>query len=255
MGSLMYNINEHSAYVPPKGKIIIYWLGGAGFLCVFDNGSRICIDPYLSDSVERLVGFKRLCKAPVSAFQLIFDVLLISHEHGDHLDIDSFDLLMRINPNCTVIAPAGCREYLKNKCINQTIVSAGQMVAIQNHRITAVSADHGELSPTAIGFVISFGKRSMYFTCDTGYNEQLLRPAVDMKPDIVVPCINGAFGNMDEEQAAILAAKCEAKTAVPAHYGLFKEHGGNAVKFAEHLQRISPQTGVELLQVGFGKEL
>ena len=251
----MYNINEHSKYVPPKGRVIMYWLGGAGFLCVFDDGSRICIDPYLSDMVERLVGFKRLCKTPISASQLIFNVLLISHEHGDHLDIDSFDAIMRTNLHCAVIAPAGCREYLKDKRINHTIVSAGQMVTIQNHRITAVSADHGELSPTAIGFVISFGERSIYFTCDTGYNEQLLQPAVDMRPDIVVPCINGAYGNMDEKQAAVLAAKCETKTAVPAHYGLFKEHGGNAIKFAEHLHRISPQTKIELLQVGFGKEL
>ena len=45
------------------GKIHIFSLGQAGFLIKNAKGNLLAIDPYLSDSVERVegsVGFKRL---------------------------------------------------------------------------------------------------------------------------------------------------------------------------------------------------
>ena len=85
---------------PAENKIIIYWLGGSGFLFKFGTGQIICIDPYLSDGVEKEFGFRRLSLAPLRANELFFDVLLATHDHLDHLDTYSFDMLVKTNPDC-----------------------------------------------------------------------------------------------------------------------------------------------------------
>ena len=61
------NLKDISQHEPTKKKVLVYWLGGAGFVFKFDVGYTICIDPYLSDSVERLFGFKRLQPTPIIA--------------------------------------------------------------------------------------------------------------------------------------------------------------------------------------------
>ena len=102
----MLNLKDISQHVPGRNQVLVYWLGGAGIVFKFDDGYTICIDPYLSNAVERLYGFKRLHPAPISADKLNFDALLITHEHEDHLDIDSFEELMKNNPASKVVASA-----------------------------------------------------------------------------------------------------------------------------------------------------
>ena len=75
----------HNAH-PEDGKIALFWLGQAGFLIKTATGRTICIDPYFSDNVlhmQKNIGFKRMSPPPCEADDIAFDVLLISHEHGD----------------------------------------------------------------------------------------------------------------------------------------------------------------------------
>jgi len=255
MGTAMYNINEHSTHIPPKGKIIIYWLGGAGFIVKYSDGFTICIDPYLSDSVERICGFKRLHSAPIKADNVFFDVLFITHEHPDHLDEDSFDALMNNNARCQIYAPICCDVFLKSKKRAYIMVKPGDDLSAEDLSIKVTKADHGELSPHAVGYLFEKANHRIWLTGDTAFNEEVLKPVVDMQPDIVLPCINGAYGNMDEQQAAMLIAKCNSLYAIPMHFGLFTEHGGDAVKFKTLVRQLSPKTKIHILAPGEGIEL
>ncbi len=67
--------------------------------------------------------------------------------------------------------------------------------------------------------------------------------------------INGAYGNLDEEQAATFAAKSRAKQVIPTHFGLFVEHGGCPRRFGELLKKISPQSELIVLTPGRGAVL
>ncbi|MBM4156167.1 MAG: hypothetical protein FJ221_14250 [Lentisphaerae bacterium] len=60
------------------------WLGQSGYL-LEGGGVRLAIDPYLSDAVERAQGLKRLVPPPCTVAELAPDVLLITHDHLDHL--------------------------------------------------------------------------------------------------------------------------------------------------------------------------
>lgn len=241
--------------IPGSRKIFVYFLGGAGFIFKFDNGKTICIDPYLSDFVERMYGFKRLFPAPLKAEILSYDMLLLTHEHGDHLDIDIIETLNKNNPSAPIIAPENCDPFFKEKKIKYRSVKINESTNLANVQILIVDADHGDQSPLAIGYVIIYGDRSIYFTGDTAFNTGIFDGIKKYNIDILIPCINGAFGNMSESDAAELAKMLDAKIAVPSHYGLFEIHGGDTGKFKQEVNDRSPATKVEILKPGEGIEL
>lgn len=250
-----FHISNISNVKVPVGKLAVYWLGGAGFVVKFDNNTIVCIDPYLSDSVERLYGFKRLSLPPVSAEDLRFDVLLFTHDHSDHLDIDSFDILLKVNIECQIIAPQCCDKFLSEKNTPYESISDGTTVTHNNLEITAVEADHGQLCESAIGFMVRYGQRSIYFTGDTCYGDKIVSKVDKQKPEIIITCINGAFGNMDSGQAARFVTRCHAKLAIPAHFWLFAEHGGNPAEFIECVKKQSSKTKSLLLTPGRGVQI
>lgn len=241
--------------MPDQGRILVYWLGQAGFLFVFDNGQIVCIDPYLSDSVEKLAGFRRLSIAPFTSEELVFDILLLTHDHPDHLDIDAFDGITVANKNCRIIAAQSCEMFLRERQVDYNIVQPRMSFQIGQVDIRAIAADHGSLCPNAVGFLITYKTRSIYCTGDTSRNFDFIKEAIDVKPEILVPCINGAYGNLDEEGAALLAAECQSKWVIPCHFWLFAEHGGNPAKFNSYLKSLSPESKSILLTPGRAEQV
>ena len=53
------------------------------------GGIRIVTDPYLSNSVDR-PGSTHKYPAPMTLADIMPDVIVISHPHGDHRDLHSF---------------------------------------------------------------------------------------------------------------------------------------------------------------------
>jgi L-ascorbate 6-phosphate lactonase len=147
----------------------------------FSTGQILCIDPYLNDCAERMAGYPRLSLAPLTAEEVSTDVYLITHDHPDHLDVDGFDTIVAKNPGCTVIAGKSCEPFLKTRSVPYKLAAIGEHIQCGNIKITAVSADHGDLCPGAIGFIIQFKNRMIYFTDDTSLNENLLAPAISIK--------------------------------------------------------------------------
>ena len=68
----------------PKGAVRLWWLCGAGFAFKTAGGRVIYVDPYLSDAVERLHGFKRLSLAPIATEKVKVDCFApaIGTSHG-----------------------------------------------------------------------------------------------------------------------------------------------------------------------------
>ena len=67
----------------------ITWLGQAGLL--FEtNGKTIIVDPYLSDSVEKIEPRnKRRVPVDERFFDISPDVIVLTHSHLDHTDPDT----------------------------------------------------------------------------------------------------------------------------------------------------------------------
>lgn len=90
-----------------SNNVAIWWLGQAGFVFKSDRGKVIYIDPYLSDAVERICGFKRLSFSPIKAEEVETDIVICSHEHPDHLDPDAIPLIAK-NCSAKFIGPGSC---------------------------------------------------------------------------------------------------------------------------------------------------
>ena len=68
--------------------LTIRWIGQSGYL-LSDGETEICIDPYLSNVVDRVAGRGRMVEAPFAPDELTSDVIVCTHDHLDHVDIDA----------------------------------------------------------------------------------------------------------------------------------------------------------------------
>ena len=243
------------AAVVPPGGVRLWWLCGAGFAFKTGSGCIVYVDPYLSDAVERLHGFKRLSLAPIAAEQVRADWVILSHEHTDHLDPDALPVIARHNPACRFAAPAGCRAGLAQAGVapgRQVLLEAGQTYQLEDLTLHTAQADHGDYSPTALGFVFDFGGVRVLYTGDTALRPQAFQPLYALHPDILLPCINGTFGNMNHHDALLMAQQCRPRVVIPHHYWLFAEQGGDPGAFVHMCRSLCPGVQPLLLKPGEG---
>ena len=71
--------------------MIIRALGQSGYILKTES-SEIIIDPYLSDSVNRVAGRPRLLPIPLKPEEIFCDAVICTHDHLDHLDPDTVSL-------------------------------------------------------------------------------------------------------------------------------------------------------------------
>lgn len=246
------NISNHFNVILQKDAIAIVWLGQAGFLIRDSMGNSLAIDIYLSDSCERIAGFKRLMPAIIKPEQMKIDILLATHNHPDHLDTDTVPTVMS-NPKTILVGPISVIEACEKMGLEKsrmTCLKIGEEIKINNTGIKAVYADHGELAPDAVGFLITIDGVKIYFTGDTGFCPEKLTDAIQFKPDIIIPPINGAYGNLNSEEAAKLTGETGANISIPCHFWTFKEHGGNPQAFFEAMKVYAPNCEVKFLTPG-----
>lgn len=200
----------------------ITWIGQAGLL-IQAGGMKIMVDPYLSDSVAK-VNPKNWRRVPVKEelFEEDIDMIVITHNHLDHLDPETLSRLLDTEKELTVLAPYEAWQEAR-KCggnHNYVMFNRGTIWTQNDVTFTAIKAEHSDL--TAIGFIIDGGKDKMYITGDTLYNKEIFE---DLPKDIdaVFLPINGVGNNMNIADAMRFANETGAKKAVPLHWGMFDE--------------------------------
>lgn len=234
-----------------NGSLAVFFLGQAGFVFKTESGRLICIDPYLSDCCNRYFGFKRLMPRLIEADELSLDYLLISHAHYDHFDPDSVPSLMA-NGKTQLIGAKDTRAECERLGIkgNLRFVSVGDSFEDENIRVTAVDCDHGSETPFAVGFLLEVSGKRIYYMGDTAYREDWFGNPFIQNTDMLILPINGAFGNLNEREAAFVAARLKPRLAVPCHYWNFAEHGGNPMLFCEEMKKNAPGVHYTLMRQG-----
>ncbi len=199
----------------------ITWLGQAGLLFETD-GKKILIDPYLSDNVKNFEP-QNYRRVPVdeSFLALKPDVIVVTHNHLDHLDKETLKYYLTEDAEVLVLAPNGGWQELRKYGgkSNYVLFNPGTEWTVGAVRFRAVKAEHSD--PCAIGVIVSAEGRDYYVTGDTLYNEQVLTSLPKTELFAVLLPINGKGNNMNAVDAARFAAQTGAKYAVPLHFGLF----------------------------------
>ena len=203
-------------------------LGQSGYQLKTEK-SEIIIDPYLSDSVNRVAGRPRLLPLPISPADICCDAVICTHDHLDHLDPDT---VTEIKPEQLFITTNEGKEKLKGLGKENVIaINEGESISLGDFEITAVFADH---TVEAFGLIVRAEGKTLYFSGDTFYNEKLFSIA-DHRPDVTFICINGRLGNMSASEALVVAERIGAKVNIPNHYDMFASNSEDPRLFADNI--------------------
>ena len=216
----------------------IFSTGQAGFIIKSKSGQLLAIDLYLSNCVERLeksAGFKRLLPQILNASDLSFDAIICTHPHWDHYDVDAVPEMLTksgrlfCSVDCEKLNKELGMEYYEEKI---TYVKPHDHSMVGDFDIRFVNCDHGEGAPDAVGVVVSVDGYTIYEVGDSCL--RLDRIGEIPRPlDVLIAPINGMFGNMNSDEAALLAEALQPKLTIPCHYGMFASHHGDVGKFYE----------------------
>lgn len=222
----------------------IKWIGQGGYILT-DGNTEICIDPYLSDIVEKVAGKARIVECPVKPAELNSDIVICTHDHLDHLDPDAISEMDKSRK--LFLGPASCIKHLRKLGADNTEeLNAGHTKAFGSFKLTGVYADHlGD----SIGLVIECDGIVLYLTSDTLYHEKL-KEVKKYKPDIMIVCINGKLGNMNVQEAVRLTREIKPKVGIPSHYGMFESNTGNPQIYIDGLKG----PGIKGFEMEFNKE-
>lgn len=217
------------------------WLGHATFL-IRVNGVSILTDPLLfgNPAPGIMRSMKRLPN-PLSADDFNVDVLLLSHEHHDHIHHPSLGSLLNKETIQPVI-PLGMSGKIKKYTFKKPVELDwfDSYVINDSVSVTAVPAIHYSNSSNSSlwsGYVITYkdsegNKRKIYFGGDTGYGEFFSRDIAPYGPFDVAILGIGAFYisfptrapvvHTSPEQAVEAAKEVNAKKLIGMHWGTIK---------------------------------
>ena len=172
------------------------------------KGKIIHIDP-----VARMGEYETYPKA---------DLILITHHHGDHLDLNAIELLEK--ENTKIILTEKCHEMSEN-LKDIIVMQNGDILNINNIEIEAVPAyniehkrDNGDpyhVKGEGNGYVITFGDKKVYVAGDTE-NIPEMKDLTNI--DIAFLPMNLPY-TMTPEMVANAARMFKPAILYPYHYG------------------------------------
>lgn len=224
----------------------IYWLGQAGFL-VTVAGKRIVIDPYLSDSLaEKYRGkafpHERMMPPPLGIAELgPVDLVLVTHQHTDHMDPATLGPLAAQNPACRFVVPRAAMD----EAVRRIGTDVGRLIGLDAGEhfspfagctVTATRAAHEDLQRTPegfhrfLGYVVDLGGTRFFHSGDTVPFEGQQAEIRALAPEVALLPVNGRraeltaagiAGNLTLEEAHSLAREVGATDMIAHHYGMF----------------------------------
>lgn len=242
-------------------ELRVTYVGHATVLVELD-GVRLLTDPLL----RRYIGpLRRRFPLAQNSIKDI-DSVLISHLHGDHLDLRS---LKQVGSDVRMIVPKGAAAYLKMRRFrNVEELEPGEATLIGGLRVEATRADHGGRQLPWIpwvepqGYLID-GSREIYFAGDTDLFPEMAD--IGQQLDLAFLPVWGwgpnlGEGHLDPFRAAQALEHLSPQVAIPIHWGTYSLIGLELLQpkfltrpprdFEEHAARLSPEVSVQILEPG-----
>ena len=245
----------------PLGKTWLFWMGQAGFIIKSAEGKLLGIDLYLSECVEPVeghVGYHRLMPQIVDPAEVKLDVVIATHCHRDHFDIDAMPQLM-VNGTTKLFCAYDCQEDVEQLGIdkNRTIfVKPGESYDCAGFHIDFINSDHGAGAPLEAAPIVTVDGRHILEAGDTSLHLDWKDEYLKAGPlDVLIAPINGAYGNLNEQENVDLTAALNPKLTVPCHFGMFASHGGHPGLWKELLEQQLPNQAYKLFTMGEGIEI
>lgn len=223
----------------PNGHLALWSLGQSGFV-LKSGDTLLCIDPYLSDSVEKLPGPRRVFPAPLRADEMTqLTAVLATHEHLDHADPETLAPMLRASPRARLVTSRQAAEMCTAAGIPAERILTprlGERVSVGGAMVTPVPAAHYAVETDAqgysrwMGFLVEMNGVSVYHAGDTIDHPEIMQALAGRTVDVALLPINGRdaerekqdiVGNLWPEEALDLAVRLSARVMIGTHNDLF----------------------------------
>jgi L-ascorbate metabolism protein UlaG (beta-lactamase superfamily) len=199
--------------------IQVRWLGHAAFEVVSSGGTRILIDPWLTQNPATPDSLKQTARWTGTATRPA--AILVSHSHFDHLG-DAKAIAQateaRVISTFEVVSSLGLPEA---QALGGNVGGSFRVGDVTVHLVPAMhSSDPGG---RPLGFVVEFADgRTLYHTGDTWIFGDMSLIQERYRPDLVLLNVGGGPYTQDPTTAALAIRKYfRPRSIVPMHFATF----------------------------------
>jgi L-ascorbate metabolism protein UlaG (beta-lactamase superfamily) len=225
--------------VPNDGALVhslessLTWVGHATFLATI-GGVRVAIDPLWSKRISGVVGRRAPPGVPLEALPAA-DVVLVTHNHRDHLDAPT---LRRLASKAVAVAPLGHARLLRSLGFRRVVELDWWQTCEQGAlAITLVPARHWSMrhpwDRNAMlwgGFVLRGPEAALYHSGDTAFFDGFSEIGRRTGPLDLALLPIGSYEprwfmqpqHLDPEEAVEAYLALGARAFVPMHWGTFR---------------------------------
>ena len=243
------------------------WIGHSTFL--INNGDlTILTDPIFSERASPLTfaGPKRLIKPVIKIKDLPkVDVITISHNHYDHLDVNSLRKIQKKFPNVKILVPKGDLKLLKNYNLNNGFEFLWwEEIIFDNTKFIFTPAQHWsarglrDRNKSLWGsWFIKTEEKNIFHAGDTGYSDDFIEIRNRLGPvDFAMIPIGAydpqwfmSYSHVNPEEALNIAKDLDAKKSIGMHWGTFILTDEPVLEPRERLNKISNQNNINFYTV------
>ena len=243
------------------------WIGHSTFL--INNGDlTILTDPIFSERASPLTfaGPKRLIKPVIKIKDLPkVDVITISHNHYDHLDVNSLRKIQKKFPNVKILVPKGDLKLLRNYNLNNGFEFLWwEAITLNNTKFIFTPAQHWsarglrDRNKSLWGsWFIKTEEKNIFHAGDTGYSDDFIEIRNRLGPvDFAMIPIGAydpqwfmSYSHVNPEEALNIAKDLDAKKSIGMHWGTFILTDEPVLEPRERLKKITNQTNINFYTV------
>lgn len=221
-------------------EVLITWIGHSTFLIQY-RGLNILTDPILSQRASPLsfAGPKRLVPLPIEYKDLpAIDYVIISHNHYDHLDLETIQLL---GNQTRYLVPLKLKEwFVEQNIAEENVIEFDwwDQAYLDELTITATPSQHWSARTLFdrnktlwAAWHIRIADFSLWFAGDTGYNDRQFKEIGEHFKQIDLGLIPiGAYAprwfmkaqHVNPEEAVRIHQDINARHSIGMHWGTFQ---------------------------------
>ena len=229
---------ESNSFLKEEGGAQFIWYGHSVLLARIE-GLTILIDPMLGPNASPIAPFKtaRFSKNTLNLIEDLpdIDLLLLTHDHYDHLDLDS---MKRLIPKVKkAIVSLGCARHLISWGMQEHIISEldwWDNIEMQGLQITCTPSRHFSgrgLTDRAkslwCGWILKTNSENIYWSGDSGYGSHFKEIGTRLGPFDYGFMECGQYNehwhliHMYPEESVQAAFDAKVAKATPVHWGGF----------------------------------
>jgi L-ascorbate metabolism protein UlaG (beta-lactamase superfamily) len=261
-GVRIIGLSEADFYPPPASGLRVTWLGHSTLLVEIDGG-RVLIDPVWGERASpfSFAGPKRFHAPPLPLADLPpIDVVVISHDHYDHLDMPTVKQLA--SRDVPWIVPLGVGAHLEAWGVLErdiTELDWWDEARVGSLTLTATPARHfsgrglGDAGRTLwAGWAIAGPAHRVFYSGDTALHDEFEEIGRRLGPFDLTMIETGAYDalwadvHLGPEQAVLAHRLLGGEVMLPVHWGTFELalHG-----WTEPIERVLASASVHGVRV------